>query len=83
MAVEIFCPYCNSKTNTRDSHRTSPTSAAAEVKCRNCDSKFDITIQFGRSRRPHFVDDLEVFKWTEFRPANDPKFQKDQIPLAL
>ncbi|WP_445351654.1 PaaD-like zinc ribbon domain-containing protein [Iodobacter fluviatilis] len=83
MAVEIFCPYCNSKTNTRDSHRTSPTSVAAAVRCRECSARFEVTIQFSRSHIPNFVEDLEVFKWTEFRPSNDPKFHKDQLPLAL
>jgi transcription elongation factor Elf1 len=83
MAVEVHCPYCNSKTHTRTSIRITPTATTAQVKCRGCDARLDVSLQITGSELPTYAKDVEVFKWTEFKPANEPKFQKDQLPLAL
>ncbi|MCX7208434.1 MAG: hypothetical protein NT086_21105 [Proteobacteria bacterium] len=83
MAVEIHCPYCNSKTHTRTSVRITPTATTAQVGCRCCGARLKVGFQITEARVAKYSEDQEVFKWTEFPPANDPKFKEQQLPLAL
>ncbi|NHQ84904.1 hypothetical protein HA050_02105 [Iodobacter sp. HSC-16F04] len=83
MAVEIHCPYCNSKTHTRTSVRITPTATTAQIGCRCCGARLKVGFQITEARVAKYSEDHEVFKWTDFPPSNDPKFKEQQLTLAL
>ena len=59
MAVEVHCPYCNSKTQTRTSLRITPTATTAQVKCWGCDALMTIGLNVEKIWTVRVEEDLE------------------------
>ncbi|MDW5416809.1 hypothetical protein R6242_09555 [Iodobacter sp. CM08] len=45
MALEVYCPFCNSGTITRLSTRMTPVATKAQVQCRSCLALVDVVLQ--------------------------------------
>lgn len=64
MAIEIFCPFCGSKTNTRTSQRPSLLLVQASVNCPNCGQlKAEFIGQLTNVKRAVYIDCPEVNQW--------------------
>lgn len=75
MAIEIFCPFCGSKTNTRTSERPSLLLVQATVNCPNCGQlKAEFIGQLTNVKRAVYIDCPEVTRWE--------KTEKEQLKEA-
>ncbi|MDP8170556.1 hypothetical protein QJU96_04540 [Pasteurella skyensis] len=61
MAVNIYCPLCGHKTNTRTSDRPTDTTVTAQIYCPSCgDFKGDFVGEISRIKTAKWNDDAEI-----------------------